>query len=318
MKRTELLTAAGSLSEMVRYMEAGADGIQIGEQQFGMRLPGDILSGELDQAVRLAHEAGAKAYVAANRIMDNAALPLLPGYLEKAARAGADAVIFGDPAVLAAAGEAGLSGLVFHWNPEMTATNYATANYWRGKGAVRAILARELSMEQVLEFKRSCQAEIQVQVHGMTNIFHSRRRMVSSYLDHLQTKEGKEPQPEASRRDLAADKGMYLIEEERQDERYPVYEDQAGTHIMSGDDLCMLDTLHEFLEAEIDSLKVESLLKSQEYNITVLRAYRAAMDAYYANPQEYRFRQEWLETIEEIQQRDRPLSYGFYFKEQVY
>lgn len=308
--KAELLTAAGSLTELGQYIEAGATAVQVGEQQFGMRLPGEIRGSELKAAVALAHDSGARLYVVANRIMDNAVLPSLPHYLAQVASAGADAVVFGDPAVLMAAMEAGISGIGFHWNPEMTATNYATANYWAGKGATRAILARELNLEQVLEMKRLCKAEVQVLVHGTTNIFHSKRMMVKSYLDHLGEA--------ASLQDGKIPESMMLVEEERQDERYPIFEDATGTHIMSGDDLCMLDTLHEFLEAGIDSLKVESLLKPSAYNVTVLRAYRSAMNAYYADPSNYEFRQEWLEAIEEIQPGDRPLSYGFYYKEQVY
>lgn len=312
MDKAELLTAAGSMEEIVQYALAGADAVQVGEQRFGMRLPGDIGRERLQEAVAVARGAGLKVYVVANRIMDNADVKQLPAYLEAVGQAGADAVVFGDPAVLLAAREAGLADMKFHWNPEMTATNYVTANYWAARGAVRAIPARELNLEQVLEFKKNCRVQVQAQVHGITNIFHSKRRMVSSYMDHL----GRRHQEMAA--DYSLEQGMYLIEEERKDERYPIYEDETGTHIMSGDDLCMLDTLQEFLDARIDSLKVESLMKPPAYNITVLKAYRSAMDAYYADPQGYEFQPDWLESIEAVQSADRPLSYGFYFKEQVY
>lgn len=306
-----MLTAAGSLEEIALYAEAGANAVQIGEQRFGMRLPGEIRAGDLKAAVDTAHQLGLRAYVVANRIMDNALVAQLPDYLTEVARAGADAVVFGDPAVLAASREAGLAGMSFHWNPEMTATNYVTANYWAAKGAVRAVLARELNLEQVLEFKRSAQTEVQIQVHGITNIFHSKRRMVSSYMDHL----GRGGRASDA---YTQERGLFLIEEERQDEHYPIYEDDTGTHIMSGDDLCLLDTLPDVLEGEIDSLKVESLMKPVSYNTVVLKAYRSAMDGYYADPEGYVFQPEWLEAIEAIQPQDRPLSYGFYFKEQVY
>lgn len=310
MKKAELLTAAGSLEELAGYIDAGADAVQIGDERYAMRLPGSIAEQDLKEAVRIAHGKGARVYVVANRILENAMLEGLPRYLTAAAEAGADAVVFGDPAVLMAARDAGLKDLAFHWNTEMTATNYVTANYWASKGAVRAILARELNMEQVLEFKRSCKAEVQVQVHGATNIFHSKRRMVTNYFAH----QGK---PEEAR-DPSLERGLYLVEEERQDERYPVYEDASGTHIMSGDDLCMLENLQELLEAGIDSLKVESLMKPFAYNTTVLAAYRKAIDAYFADPEAYEFRQEWLESIEAVQPAERPLSYGFFYKEQVY
>ncbi|MDF2935456.1 MAG: peptidase, partial [Paenibacillaceae bacterium] len=151
MKHTELLTAAGSLEEIQLYAKAGADAVQIGEHRYGARMPGDITAAMLKEAVQTAHGCGMKTYLVANRIFDNAGAEALPGYLEKAAEAGVDAVVFGDPSLLSAVREAGVQHLPLHWNPEMTATNYMTANYWADRGAVRAVLARELNMEQVLE-----------------------------------------------------------------------------------------------------------------------------------------------------------------------
>lgn len=292
MNRAELLTAAGSVKELVEYIEAGATAIQIGCEQFAMRLPGSIPASALTDAANQAHGAGARLYVTINRIIDNATLALLPAYLEAVLHAGVDAVIFGDPAVMMTAQELNLDTPNFHWNPEMTATNYKAVNYWAGKGVTRAVLARELTLDQVLECKRQSNAEIQIQVHGTTNIFHSRRHLIDSYRKHL-NRSASDVQSGYS----SANERLFLIEEERQQERYPVYEDESGTHIMSGDDICMLDRLDELLQAEIDSLKVESLLKPVTYNKTVLQIYRQAMDCYYAEPEAYSFREEWLQRL---------------------
>jgi putative protease len=80
----------------------------------------------------------------------------------------------------------------------------------------------------------------------------------------------------------------------------------------------MLENLHELMEGQIDSLKIEGLLKSVEYNETVVRSYRLAIDAYVADPSHYEFKEEWLNAIRELQDPRRELSYGFFYKEQVY
>lgn len=309
-KKPELLVPAGSLEEMARLLAAGADAVQIGEGKYGMRLPGDMTIGEIREAVAVARRQSAKVYVLANNLLDQAVLPELAEYIRAVADAGADALVFGDPAVLLVAREAGVD-IPFHWNPEMTATNWQTANYWGRRGAVRAVLARELNMEQVLEFKRRATVEVQVQVHGIANIFHSKRRMVANYFAH----QGKSCDQAT---DAAMEKRLFLIEEERRDERYPIYEDRNGTHIMSADDLCMIENLHELMEGGIDSFKIETLMKPLAYNEVVVRAYRQAIDAYAADPEGYVFQPEWLEAIERVQPEDRPLSYGFFYKEQVY
>lgn len=308
-QKPELLVTAGSLAESKRLLAAGADALLVGERKFGLRLPGDMQIAEIAEAVKAAHAQGAKIYVALNNIMDNVVLDELPSYVGQLKKAKVDAIVFGDPSVLMAV-KAEAPEIKLHWNAEMTSTNYVTANYWASKGASRVVLARELNMEQVIEFKQHAKLEVQVQVHGATNIYHSKRGLVQSYNAH----QGRE----ADGKGFGSERGMYLIEAERQDERYPIYEDANGTHIMSSDDICMLENLHELMEAGIDSLKIEGLLKSTEYNETVVRAYRKAIDTYAADPSAYEFDEQWLDPIRELQPEGRELSFGFFYKEQVY
>lgn len=306
--RPEIQVTAGTLEEISRMVEAGADAVNIGEQRYGLRLPGDIQLEQIPQAVDIARGRQARIIVSVNQIMNNETLGELPDYLHRLQQSGVDAIVFGDPAVLVTA-KMHAPRLKLHWGAEMTSTNFATANYWANKGASRAILARELNMEEVLEIKRNSRMEVQVQVHGMTNIYHSKRELVRSYLEH----QGKTA-------DQAADKerGLYLVEMERQELAFPIYEDVNGTHIMSSDDICMIESLHELMEGRIDSFKIEGLMKTAEYNELVIRLYREAVEAYLSDPAAYRMNPEWLERIKRVQDPKRELSFGFYYKEQVY
>lgn len=308
-KKPELLATAGSMEEVQRLITAGVDALQVGSNHYGLRLPGEIDLEQLQEVVTYAHARNVKVYVVVNRIFDNSQLEGLAQYLRQLHHLKVDALAFGDPAVVMILKELGIQ-LPLHWNTEMTSTNYATANYWGTKGAVRAVLARELNLEEIHEVKRNTKLEVQVQVHGLTNIYHSKRRLVQSYMQHL----GRDTQKEI----YGADRGLYLIERERLELKQPIYEDVNGTHIMSPDDLCMIENLDELLEIDLDSLKIEGLMKSIEYNETSVRAYRSALDALYADPEGYQFNSEWLKSIEQLQDKDRELSYGFFFKEQVY
>jgi len=308
--KPELLVTAGSLAEIERLIDAGADAVSVGEQRFGLRLPGDVTIADMREAVRIAHGKGAKLYAVCNNIMHNDILPELPGYLRRLSECGVDAVVFGDPAVLIAMREAEVR-LPLHWNAEMTSTNYASANYWASKGAVRVVLARELNMDEVIEIKRNVSIAVEVQVHGMTNIYHSKRALLTNYFRHVGAS--------AESVGTGADRRLFLVEEERRNDKLPIFEDRNGTHVMSPDDICMIENLHELMAACIDSFKIECLLKPIEYNETVVRCYRQAIDAYAADPDGYRFdEQAWLEPIRRLQDPDRELSYGFFYKEQVY
>ncbi|CAM4133878.1 U32 family peptidase [Paenibacillus alkaliterrae] len=307
--KPELLATAASMEELERLIAAGADAFVIGEARYGMRLAGEFSLDRMAEAVKAAKSGGVRIYAAVNNLMDNDAVESLDAYVASLAEAGVDAIVFGDPAVLMSA-RAHAHGMALHWNAEMTSTNYVTANYWGRRGAARYVLARELNMEQVVETISNTELEVQVQVHGMTNIYHSKRSLVNSYMTH-------QSEPDRlARKDK--ERGLYVMEAERQDERYPIYEDANGTHIMSSDDICMVENLQELMEAGVHSLKVEGLMKSIEYNEIVIRAYRQAIDAYLADPNGYEFQEEWLESIQAVQDPNRELSYGFFFKEQVY
>ncbi|MFD1887558.1 peptidase U32 family protein [Paenibacillus wenxiniae] len=306
--KPELLITASSLDELRLLAEAGADAFLIGEERFGMRLPGNFTLGEIAEAVTYSHDKGKRVYVAVNNLMTNDILAELPAYIEGLRDAGVDGIEFGDPAVLTTARELAPS-LRLHWNAEMTSTNSSTANYWGRKGATRVVLARELNMDEITGMTDKLEVEAQVQVHGMTNIYHSKRRLVQSYMAH----QGRQVDG-----DLGLTRGLFLIEAERRDEKFPIYEDSNGTHIMSSEDICILEDLHLLMEAGIHSFKIEGMLKPTAYNVAVIRAYRTAIDHYVANADDYEFDESWLDAVHELQDPERELSFGFFYKEQVF
>lgn len=327
-KKPELLATAASLEELEKLADAGADAVLVGGPPYAVRAAGPFGPDMIRRAADLLHERGKRIYVLMNNLLDNAQLDGLSEYIRTLAEAGVDAVECGDPAVLMTLREEAPQ-LRIHWNAEMTATNARTADYWGRRGASRAVLARELNLEEVLAFKAKTSLEVQVQVHGMTNIYYSKRRLVDSYLEHmaaagrrleLRGRDGADAglAAEAGKEAAGMDRGLYLIEPERPDSRLPIFEDEAGTHIMSPDDICMLEDLHELLAGGIDALKIEGIMKTAHYNEAVVRAYRTAIDEWHRDPDGYRFRDEWLEPIRKLQDPHRELSFGFFYKEQVY
>lgn len=305
----ELLVTAANMNELEQLLDAGASAVVVGEGRFGSRLAGEFDLDMIKKATELAHAKEAKLYVSMNNLIDNDTLTALPDYIKAIEAAGVDAIVYGDPSILMAVKEHA-SSLKLHWNAEMTSTNYATAEYWARRGTSRYVMARELNMDQIIDTKQKSALEIQVQVHGMTAIYHSKRSLVQSYAEHQQHK--------ARYAELQQAAGLYLMENDRPDERYPIFEDVYGTHIMSSDDICMIENLHEMLEAGVDSFKIEGILKSTAYNVAVVKAYRSVIDAYLADPDHYVFDENLLDSIKELQDPGRELSYGFFYKEQVY
>ncbi|MDQ0214624.1 putative protease [Oikeobacillus pervagus] len=309
MTKPELLVTPLNVDHIIPLCEAGADAFVIGEQKFGLRLAGEFSREDVKKSIELAHSQGKKVYVAMNAIIHNEKVEALGDYIQFLQGVGCDAIIFGDPAVLMARREVAPE-MPLHWNTETTVTNWYTCNYWGKKGAKRAVVAREVNMDSIIEMKENAEVEIEVQVHGMTCMFQSKRSLIGNYFEY----QGKTMAVEKKK----FEKGMFLHDKEREN-KYPIFEDENGTHIMSPNDICIIDELQEMTEAGIDSFKIDGVLQSPEYIIEVTKLYRKAIDVCSENPDQYdEIKDGLLEKIEEIQPKNRPLDTGFFFKETVY
>ncbi len=309
MDKPELLVTPTCVEDILPLIEAGADAFIIGEQKFGLRLAGEFNRDDVRMAIELAHSKGKKVYVAMNAIFHNEKIELLNDYIMFLKEANADAIVFGDPAVLMAAREAA-PDMKLHWNTETTATNWYTCNYWGRKGAKRAVLARELSMDAIVEIKENAEVEIEVQVHGMTCMFQSKRSLLGNYFEY----QGKAMEIENRKQQ----RNMFLHDEERSN-KYPIFEDENGTHIMSPNDICIIDELQEMVEAGVDSFKIDGILKDIDYLVAVTKLYRKAIDLVVEDPDQYDdIKDDMLAEAEELQPENRQLDTGFFFKETVY
>ncbi|KYG31902.1 peptidase U32 family protein [Alkalihalobacillus trypoxylicola] len=307
--KPELLVTPKNLEAISLLSEAGADAFVIGEERYGLRLPGEFNTQEIEKAVKLAHGLGKKVYVSMNAIFHNDKVEELADYVEFLNKCSVDAIIFGDPAVLMTVREFA-PNMRLHWNPETTATNWFTANYWGQKGAKRAVMAREINMDALVEIKERAEVEIEVQVHGATCMFQSKRMLIGNYMSF----QGKSLKVNRSDKE----KGLFLADPERK-VTYPIFEDENGTHILSPHDICIIDELEDLIDAEMDCFKIDGLMKTTDYVVAVTRIYRKAIDLCLSERDKYQeVKFQLLDDLEELQPENRRLDTGFFFKETVY
>ncbi|WP_426443980.1 peptidase U32 family protein [Staphylococcus xylosus] len=306
---TELLVTPKSVNHIEVLIEKGADAFVIGEQKFGLRLAGEFNREAMREAVNLAHSKDKKIYAAVNGLFHNYHLNAVESYIEFLHEINVDRIIFGDPAVIMFVKNQD-NPIPLNWDAETLVTNYFQCNYWGKKGAKRAQLARELNLEEILNIKANANVEIEVQVHGMTCMFQSKRMLLGNYYTFQERQLKIE-------RNLVADE-LLLYDEER-DNKYPVFEDYNGTHIMSPHDICLIEELDPLLEAGIDALKIDGVLQSEEYINVCTEQYREAIDLYNEVPEAYEDEKFMLvDPIEAIQPEHRPFDEGFLYKQTVY
>ena len=301
-RRAELLAPAGDAERLAMALAYGADAVYLAGDAFGMRaFAGNFGREGLALAVRQAHEKGVRVHVTCNTLARNDEAGRLPEYLEYLDGIGVDAVIAAGVDVLSLCLRHAPHVQV-HMSTQTGITNYEMVRVWHDLGASRAILARELSLDEVAEIcaKAPRGMEVEAFVHGAMCVSVSGRCLLSNYMTGRDANRGACAQP--CRYQYA------LMEEKRPGEYFPIFEEGGETFILNSRDMCMIDHVPELLAAGLHSLKIEGRAKSAYYTGMVTAAYRHAIDA---AAQGLPLDPVWRSEVDKVSHRH--YSTGFYF-----
>lgn len=304
MNKVELLAPAGSLEKLKVAIDFGADAVYVGGPRLNLRVFADNFDfEELKEGVEYAHARNAKVYLVLNAIPRNFDMNGLPDYVKKCESIGVDGVIAADPGVIAIVNKN--TKLDIHLSTQANVMNYETAKFWYDYGLRRIILARELRLKEVQEFRKNLpdDCEIEVFVHGAMCMAYSGRCLISNYMTSRDSNKGACSQ--------ACRYKYYLVEETRPNEYYPVFEDEDGTFIMNSKDLCMIEHIDDVIKSGVSSLKIEGRMKSMFYVAMVVKMYREAIDAYYEDPENFKVDPSWKKNLQKISHRR--YSTGFFY-----
>ena len=304
MRKLELLSPAGDMERLKMSVLYGADAVYLAGTSFGMRsFAGNFTPEELPLAVKYAHDHGVKAHVTVNTMPRNDEVKHLPAYLEQLNDAGVDALILADLGAFTLAGKYA-PNCERHISTQQSIANYECATAWYDLGAKRVVLARELSLSEIIGVREKCPKELEIETfgHGAMCVSYSGRCLLSNYMTGRDSNRGACAQP--CRYQYA------LMEEKRPGEYFPIYEDEKGTYILNSRDMCTIDHLKELIDAGIDCIKIEGRAKSAYYAAIVTGAYRHVLDDIYAGREIDRI---WRDEVDHVSHRN--YSTGFYFGE---
>ncbi len=305
MKKPELLAPAGNLEKLKKAFIYGADAVYIGGEEFSLRAAADNFTAEeIREGAEFAHSRGGKVYLTANIIPHNRDIDKYTAYLKEVKDTGIDAVILSDLGMFAVTKEVAPE-LEIHVSTQANNVNYRSAEQWYRMGAKRVILAREMTLAEIREIRERVAPELELEafVHGAMCISYSGRCLLSNYMAGRDSNQGNCAHPCRWK--------YYLMEEHRPGEYMPVLENERGTFIYNSKDLCMIEHIPELVESGLTSFKIEGRVKSEYYVATVVKAYREAVDAYFADPEHYTVQPRWLEELKKVSHRD--YTTGFYF-----
>jgi collagenase-like PrtC family protease len=254
-KKIEILAPAKNLYQGMAAINAGADAVYIGAPQFGARTNATNPVEDIAELVRYAHLFKAQVFVVLNTILYEHELETCKNLIYELYDIGVDALIIQDMAIM----EMDLPPIVIHASTQANNRDPKHVKFLADAGMKRAVLARELNLDQIKEIHETTDIELEFFVSGALCVSFSGNCYMSIAGGERSANRGSCAQNCRLPYNLIDGTGKTLI---------------ANSHLLSIKDLDLSDQLPNLIEAGISSFKIEGRLKDIVYvknNVSYLR-----------------------------------------------
>ncbi|CAD7286486.1 peptidase U32 family protein [Campylobacter suis] len=275
MLRPEILSPAGDPQKLRIALEYGADAVYASVASFSLRTRSarefDLSS--FEEAIAYTHEKGKKFYATINAFPFNGQIEPLKRHIQTISKFKPDAFIIATPGVMSLAKEIAPE-IEIHLSTQANVMNYLDAKLYHEMGAKRIVVAREMSLKDVIKIKELVPTlDIEIFVHGSMCFAYSGRCLVSAVQTGRQSNRGSCANDCRFKYELYAknpeSNTLFRLEEDP----------EGGTHIMNSKDLNLSAHIDEIIKSGVvDSLKIEGRTKSEYYAACATRAYKMAVD----------------------------------------
>ena len=297
MKKVELLAPAGSFEKAKIAFLYGADAIYCGTKELSLRSRAAINEDDLIKTIEYTHSIGKKVYVAMNIYPNDSDYKEIKKMCEKLEKIKPDGIIAADPGVISTILKYAPS-VPINVSTQANLVSLEACKFWYNQGCKRMIMARELNKNQlkyIMENKPK-DMEVEIFIHGAICFSYSGRCFLFFFLCGRSANYG------SCAQSCRWSYNVYLEEKNNPGNLMPVEMDEHGTSILSSKDLCLINELPEIINMGVDSLKIEGRLKTEYYIASIVSVYRAAIDDYYKDPNNYNA-EKYMKEIEKIKTR---------------
>jgi len=255
--KPELLAPAGSLAAWAAAVQAGADAVYLGLKEFSARaFAANFSLGDLTRLVPLSHEKGVKVFVAFNALVKEKELPRAAKLLDALDLIQPDALIIQDIGLLRLI-KKHFPRFEVHASTLTAVHNQAGLKTLAELGCDRAVLARELTLEEIEKLAEKPPLGLEIFIHGAMCFSVSGLCLMSSFLGGKGSLRGACTQP-CRRRYVCGKKRGYFF---------------SPTDLDAGGLIDRIRTL------PLAALKIEGRMKGPDYVARVVKAYRLLLDS---------------------------------------
>ena len=296
MNKPELLAPAGNMETLILAINSGADAVYVGGEAFSARaFAKNFDRKELLEAVKFCHLYGRKIYVAVNTVIFENEIERCLDYLKFLYEINVDAVIMQDIGMISLTKKL-IPNLEIHSSTQLNCHNEECLKLLKEIGVKRAVLAREMTIEEIKKIKTDI--EIETFIHGALCVSYSGRCLFSSLNGGRSGNRGK--CVGSCRLPYELYKGN-----KKMDIKYP----------LSTKELFTANNLEEILKTNIKSLKIEGRMKSKEYVAYVTKIYRRLIDDFY-DGKKINITEEEIINLKKLY--NRKFTNGYLFNDDIY
>ena len=258
--KIEILAPCGSSESVFAAVRCGANAVYLGMKDFNARRNADNFDeNELSEVIAYCHARNVKVYITVNTLVSDSEMKIAYKTVEAAMHCGADGFIVQD---------LGLAKVIkkcfptarLHASTQCSAVTPDGFNKLKELGFCRAVLPREMSLEEIKDIRNKTDIELEIFVHGALCMCVSGQCYLSSMLGGRSGNRGLCAQP--CRLSFSAD--------------------NSGSFDLSLKDLSLISRIKEIESAGVISLKIEGRMKRPEYVAAAVTACKNAIEGNYS------------------------------------
>lgn len=257
----KIISTVESIEQAQKLLEAGVDELYFGQDEFGLRLPNSFNRQDQEKLTKMAHEKGKTVSIAVNAILHNEDIEKLPEYLEFLKSIEVDSITVGDPGAIHIMRKNNLF-IPFRYDAQVMVTNSRQINFWKDRGAIEAVIAREIPKDELKNLSNNAQIPVEVLVYGATCIQQSRRPLLKNYFNYIKRYDS-----------YGKERGFFISDPNDSTTHYSVYQDINGTHTFANNDIDLSMHLDELFDMGVKTWKLDGIFTSGDNFVEIVKLF---------------------------------------------
>ncbi|MGI6781851.1 MAG: peptidase U32 family protein [Acholeplasmataceae bacterium] len=267
-----------------------ADGYIVGTSLFSVRLTKSFSLDEINYLILYSKINNKEIYLNLNKMFYDEDFPKIDDFLNLISLNDLTGIIVSDIGLLYHLMQMNLNNKLI-WQSETLTTNTFDFNYLQDFNIKGAFTAKEITLKDILKIGNNKKYELYINGHGYYNMFYSKRKLISNF------------QNEYDLLDLGDKYKYHLTEMQRENEKYPILEDDNGTHVFRSNVTNSFNVLNDLKEV-VDYFVIDTIFKDDKYGQIMLDLYKHGYKEEVVTSLKERYSEKWDD--------------GFFFEKTVY